>query len=174
MSAFGAAVEIKKPTKHVEAAIAVISGRGFDSRRLHRVPHHGWNAPNFEEHAACPAGRVFCLVVVSRQSRRTSRPTPWAVAAAARLLAKDNPARARELAHRYFAYVMGFKMSEPRIFANHLIHTIEQEAQSNSFPEGQCGYHHARALPVSVSIRCALGSCYNPPCSRKIPGPRAE
>jgi len=30
-----AGVEIKTPTKHVEAAIRVISGRGFDSPRLH-------------------------------------------------------------------------------------------------------------------------------------------
>gem|GEM_PF-3969865 len=30
-----AGVEIKTATKHVEAAIRVISGRGFDSPRLH-------------------------------------------------------------------------------------------------------------------------------------------
>ncbi len=35
MSTFVAAVEIKQSTKHVEATIDVVSGRGFDSPRLH-------------------------------------------------------------------------------------------------------------------------------------------
>ena len=35
MLVFVAMFEIKTPTKHVEAAIRVISGRGFDSPRLH-------------------------------------------------------------------------------------------------------------------------------------------
>ena len=37
MSIFVAGVEIKRPTKHVEAAIRVISGRGFNSPRLQVV-----------------------------------------------------------------------------------------------------------------------------------------
>ena len=35
---FVAAVEIKTPDKHVEAAIPVILGRGFNSLRLHWAP----------------------------------------------------------------------------------------------------------------------------------------
>ena len=38
MLVFVAAVEIKTPDKHVEAAIPVILGRGFNSLRLHLAP----------------------------------------------------------------------------------------------------------------------------------------
>ena len=35
MSIFAGGIEIKRPTTHVEAAISVILGRGFNSLRLH-------------------------------------------------------------------------------------------------------------------------------------------
>ena len=37
MSIPAAGAEIKQPTKHVEAAIRVVSGRGFNSPRLHSI-----------------------------------------------------------------------------------------------------------------------------------------
>ena len=57
-----AGVEIKTPTKHVEAAIRVISGRGFDSPRLQLERLNSRQAALNSAFLYLTSGRVFIPV----------------------------------------------------------------------------------------------------------------
>src|SRR5690606_10664373 len=57
-------VEIKTPPKHVEAKIVVISGRGFNSRRLHQ---HGTDRTLFGQSRVALSGDL-----ISPRRARTS------------------------------------------------------------------------------------------------------
>jgi hypothetical protein len=54
------------------------------------------------------------------------RPSPWAVAAAIHQLLPSDRAKAQQIAFKYYAYTMRSELSGGRVFANHLIHMIEQ------------------------------------------------
>src|SRR5947207_11583915 len=58
MSMFGGGHEIKSSTMHVEAGASVISGRGFNSRRLHSTRcARSWQAS--ARHKRCSSNRRF-------------------------------------------------------------------------------------------------------------------
>jgi len=61
------------------------------------------------------------------------RISPWQVAAAVHQLRTSNPDKARQIALRYYAYAMRSYFPGCRVFANHLIHRLEQENPRSSF-----------------------------------------
>jgi hypothetical protein len=87
--------------------------------------------PLFEQLKTWPAVRWPSAVDPKRRAMPgAGDPSPWMVAAAVNQLRESEPQRAQELAHRYYAYSMGLSPSGPRVFANHLIHTLEQTSVS--------------------------------------------
>src|SRR3954447_14582311 len=74
VSIFAAGLEIKRPTKHVEAAIRVISGRGFNSPRLQVVSGKDSRISASPCHMLreLALSAVHCVTTCPSESR-----TPW-------------------------------------------------------------------------------------------------